>query len=59
VRKHQRAAELLVGVAHVQAEAEVRLDRLVELRVRKRLQNLERLGRRVVVSRSIVARASL
>ena len=37
VREHQRAAELLVGVAHVQAQAEVRLDRLVELRVRKRL----------------------
>ena len=32
VREHQRAAQLLVGVADVQAEAEVRLDRLVELR---------------------------
>ena len=32
VRQHQRAAQLLVGVADVQAEAEVHLDGLVELR---------------------------
>ena len=39
VREHQRPAELLVGMADVQAEAEVRLDRLVELRaVAKLLQ---------------------
>ncbi len=31
VRQHQRAAQLLVGVAHVEAEPEVRLDGLVEL----------------------------
>ena len=35
VRKHQRAAELLLGVAHVEAEAEVHLDGLVELRGRR------------------------
>ena len=38
VRQHQRAAQLLVGVANVQAEAEVHLDGLVELRVGERLQ---------------------
>ena len=32
VRQHHRAAHLLVGVADVDAEADVRLDRLVELR---------------------------
>ena len=32
VREHERAAELLVGVADVEPEAEVHLDRLVELR---------------------------
>ena len=31
VREHDRPAELLVGVPHVQAEPEVRLDGLVEL----------------------------
>ena len=36
VREHQGAAELLVGVADVEAEAEVRLDRLVELRAVER-----------------------
>ena len=32
VRQHQRAAQLLVGVADVEPEVEVHLDRLVELR---------------------------
>ena len=32
VREHQRAAQLLLGVADVEAEVEVHLDRLVELR---------------------------
>ena len=32
VREHHRPAQLLVGVAHVQAEVQVHLDRLVELR---------------------------
>ena len=35
VREHQRPAKLLVGVPDVQAEAEVRLDGLVELRPRR------------------------
>ena len=32
VRKHHRAAQLLLGVADVQAEVHVHLDRLVEAR---------------------------
>ena len=38
VGQHERAAQLLVGVAHVEAEPEVRLDGLVEL---GRLERLE------------------
>jgi hypothetical protein len=48
VREHQRAAELLVGVPDVQAKAEVRLDRLVELDPLEALQHLHGLDRRVV-----------
>ena len=47
VRQHQRAAELLVRVADVQPEAEVHLDRLVELRARKVLEHPYRLDGRV------------
>src|SRR5206468_7242725 len=49
VREHERAAELLVGVADVEAEVEVHLDRLVELRVRSSLQEPDRLDRCVGV----------
>src|SRR5205823_3888961 len=47
VREHQRPAQLLLGVAHVEAEVEVRLDRLVELRGREALQHPDRFHRRV------------
>src|SRR4051812_43662924 len=47
VREHERAAQLLVGVADVEAEPEMHLDRLVELRVRERLQAPDRLDGRV------------
>ena len=47
VRKHERAAKLLLGVADVQAEAEVHLDGLVELRGLELLQHADRLERRV------------
>src|SRR5262249_23580370 len=47
VGKHQRAAQLLVGVAHVEAEVEVHLDRLVELRLGAALHRPDRLERRV------------
>jgi hypothetical protein len=47
VREHERAAELLVGVAHVEAEPEVRLHGLVEVGGRQLLQRPDRLGRRV------------
>jgi hypothetical protein len=43
-----RAADLLVGVPHVHPEADVRLDRLVELRRLKRLDRLDRFVRGVV-----------
>ena len=48
VRKHQRPAELLVGVADVETEAEVRLHCLVEGRALEALQELERLDGRVL-----------
>src|SRR3954451_10828041 len=47
VREHQRAAQLLLGVAHVQPQVEVRLDRLIELRRLGALQQPDRLGRRI------------
>jgi hypothetical protein len=47
VRQHERAAQLLVGVADVEAEPEVQLDRLVELRLAKPLQQANGLDRRV------------
>ena len=45
--KHDRPAKLLVGVAHVQAEPEVRLDRLVESGAVGFLENAHRFARRV------------
>src|SRR6185436_53492 len=47
VRKHQRAPQLLVGMTDVQAETDVRLDGLVELRALPGLDHLDRLERRV------------
>src|SRR5919201_516953 len=47
VRQHQRAAQLLLGVAHVQAEVEVRLDGLVELRGFRALEQPDCLDGRV------------
>src|SRR5919106_513895 len=47
VREHERPAELLVGVAHVETEVEVHLDRLVELRRGKIPERPHRLERRV------------
>ena len=47
MREHDRPAELLVGVADVQPEPEVHLDRLVELRVRELLQRPDGLDRGV------------
>src|SRR4029077_13878772 len=47
VREHERAAQLLVRVADVEAEVEVHLDGLVELRAVGRLQHAHRLGGRV------------
>src|SRR5205085_4567794 len=49
MREHQRAAELLVGVAHVEAEPEVHLDRLVELRRLHLLEQAHRPNRRVLL----------
>src|SRR4029079_6870876 len=49
VRKHQRAAQLLVRMTDVEAEAEVHLDGLVELRGRELLEHLHRLDRRVEI----------
>src|SRR5207248_5220838 len=45
--QHQRAAELLLGMAHVEAEIHVHLDRLVELRSVRLLEDPNRLCRRV------------
>src|SRR3954471_560777 len=47
MREHQRPAQLLLGVAHVQPEVEVHLDGLVELLFGKALQHADRLCRRV------------
>ena len=47
VREHEGAAQLLVGVADVETEAEVQLDRLVELRRAHRLEQADGLDRRV------------
>jgi hypothetical protein len=47
VRKHDRPAQLLVGMPDVQAEPEVRLYRLVELRALQALDQPDRLERRV------------
>src|SRR5207248_3826669 len=47
VREHERPAELLVGMADVEAEPEVHLDRLVELDAVEALQDADRLDRRV------------
>src|SRR5207344_3648807 len=47
VRQHQGAAELLVGVADVQSEPDVRLHGLVERRAVPALEHLDRLERRV------------
>src|SRR6185312_6494398 len=47
VRQHHRPAQLLVRVADVQPEVQVHLDRLVELRRRRRLQEPDGLDRRV------------
>ena len=47
VREHHRPAQLLVRVADVQTEVQVHLDRLVELRVRRVLEQADRLDRRV------------
>src|SRR3954451_10423185 len=49
VREHQRPAQLLFGVADVQPQIEVRLDRLVELRRLAALQQADGLDRRVEV----------
>ena len=48
VGQRDRAAQLLVGVADVQAGANVDLDRLVELRVAQLLDKRDRLGGRVL-----------
>src|SRR2546423_14873796 len=45
VREHQRPAELLLGVADIEAQVEVRLDGLVELRGREALQHPDRFHR--------------
>src|SRR6266540_628191 len=47
MRKHQRPAELLLGVPDVEPEVEVHFDGLVELRGREALQHPDRLDRRV------------
>src|SRR6185503_12306862 len=47
VREHQRPAELLLGMADVEAEVEVRLDALVELGRLRVLQQAHGLRRRV------------
>ena len=49
VRQHQRASELLVGVADVQPEPEVHLDGLVELGGLHLLEQANGLGRRVLL----------
>ena len=58
VRQHHRPAQLLVGVADVEAEPEVRLDGLVELRRLHLLQQPDR-GERRVLGLAIEARARL
>jgi hypothetical protein len=45
VREHQRPTELLLGMADVQAEPDMRLDGLVELRALEALQHPHRLQR--------------
>src|SRR3954469_18078431 len=47
MREHERAAELLVRVADVEPEVHVHLDRLVELRRRRILDQPNRVARRV------------
>src|SRR5690242_17517766 len=47
VREHQRAAQLLLGVADIEPEVEVRLDALVELRRLGVLEHADGLRRRV------------
>src|SRR5205823_5808689 len=47
VREHQRPAELLLGMADVEAQVEVDLHRLVELLLGEGLEQADRLGRRV------------
>src|SRR5919198_142923 len=47
VREHERAPQLLLGMADVEAEIEVHLDGLVELDAVRGLQELDRLERRV------------
>src|SRR4051812_29800770 len=49
VRERDRAAQLLVGVTHVEAGADVHLDRLVELRALGLLDEADRLVRGVLV----------
>src|SRR4029077_8574362 len=49
VRKHQRSAELLVRMPDVQPEAEVDLDRLIELRRRHLLDDPDGLRGRVLM----------
>jgi hypothetical protein len=48
VRKRDGAAQLLVGVPHVESRAHMQLHRLVELLVRQLLQQGHGLGRRVL-----------
>ena len=48
MRQRDRAAQLLVRVAHVEAGADVELDGLVELRVRGLLDEAHRLVRQVL-----------
>src|SRR5207302_3642586 len=47
VGKHDRPTQLLIRMAHVQSEPEVRLDRLVELRPLEALEQPDRLERGV------------
>src|SRR5262249_17153371 len=47
VREHQRPPELLLGVADVEAEAEMRLDALVQLPAPQLVEQAYRLGWRV------------
>src|SRR5205823_12729740 len=48
VRHHHRAPHLLVGMPHVDAEADVHLDGFGELRRLERLDGRDRLSRRVL-----------